>query len=51
MVHESETIEPDHAAHERYRFFVEAYAEAYPVLRPLIHRVTEKVAEEERVEA
>jgi FGGY-family pentulose kinase len=47
MVHEDHTIEPDPDAHERYRFFVDAYAEAYPAMRPLIHRMTEKVAENE----
>ena len=51
MVHESDTIEPDPDAHERYQFFVDAYAEAYPAMRPLIHRVTEKVAEYEPAEA
>jgi ribulose kinase len=51
MVHETDTIEPDPGTHERYQFFVDAYAEAYPALRPLIHRVTNKVAEEESVEA
>lgn len=51
MVHETDTLEPDPSAHERYEFFVDAYAEAYPAMRPLIHRVTEKVAEEEHVEA
>jgi FGGY-family pentulose kinase len=47
MVHETHTIEPDPDVHERYQFFLDAYAEAYPVMQPLIHRVTEKVAEEE----
>jgi ribulose kinase len=51
MVHETHTIDPDPAAHDRYAFFVDAYAEAYPTMRPLIHRVTATVAEEESVEA
>jgi FGGY-family pentulose kinase len=46
MVHETEVIEADPELHERYAFFVDAYVEAYPAMRPLIHRVTEKVAEE-----
>lgn len=51
MVHETDTIDPDPELHERYAFFVDAYAEAYPAMRPLIHRVAEKAAEEEPVEA
>ena len=51
MVHETHTIEPDSDAHQRYQFFVDAYAEAYPAMRPLIHRVTQTVAEQESVEA
>jgi FGGY-family pentulose kinase len=47
MVHETDVIEPDPDLHERYQFFVDAYTEAYPAMRPLIHRVSEKVAEEE----
>jgi len=47
MVHETEVIEPDPDLQERYEFFVDAYTEAYPAMRPLIHRVTEKVAEED----
>jgi hypothetical protein len=47
MVHETEMIEPDPDLQERYEFFVDAYTEAYPAMRPLIHRVTEKVAGEE----
>ncbi len=51
MVHETDTIEPDPSVHEQYQFFVDAYADAYPAMRPLIHRVAEKVAGEESVEA
>jgi sugar (pentulose or hexulose) kinase len=47
MVHETEVIEPDPDLQERYEFFVDAYMEAYPAMRPLIHRVTEKVAEDD----
>jgi FGGY-family pentulose kinase len=46
MVHETDTIEPDANRHEQYRFFVDAYAETYPRMRELVHRVTEKVAEQ-----
>ena len=38
MVHETDTIEPDPDTHEAYRFYVDAYAETYPALRPLVHR-------------
>jgi FGGY-family pentulose kinase len=51
MVHETHTIDPDPDAHERYAFFVDSYADAYPAMRPLIHRLAEKVADEESVEA
>jgi FGGY-family pentulose kinase len=46
MVHETDTIEPDSARHEEYKFFVDAYAETYPRMRELVHRVAEKVAEQ-----
>jgi FGGY-family pentulose kinase len=46
MVHETDTIEPDSARHEEYKFFVDAYAETYPRMRELVHRMTEKVAEQ-----
>jgi FGGY-family pentulose kinase len=46
MVHETDTIQPDPARHEEYKFFVDAYAETYPRMRELVHRVTEKVAEQ-----
>ncbi|MBV8220007.1 MAG: hypothetical protein JO325_16195 [Solirubrobacterales bacterium] len=51
MVHERDTINPDQELHERYAFFADAYAEAYPAMRPLVHRVAEKVSEEEPVKA
>jgi FGGY-family pentulose kinase len=51
MVHETDTIEPDSARHEQYQFYVDAYAETYPAMRDLVHRVTRKVAEQEPVEA
>ncbi|MGH9244244.1 MAG: FGGY-family carbohydrate kinase [Acidimicrobiales bacterium] len=50
MVHETDTIEPDSTRHEQYQFFVDAYAETYPRMRDLIHRVTQKVAEHEPVQ-
>jgi FGGY-family pentulose kinase len=46
MVHETDTIEPDASRHEQYQFFVDVYAETYPRMRDLVHRVTEKVAEQ-----
>lgn len=51
MVHETHTIEPDPNEHERYQFFVDAYVDTYPAMRPLIHRMSEKVAEQEAVGA
>ncbi len=50
MVHETHTIEPDPELHERYQFFVDAYVDTYPAMRPLIHRMTQKIAEQEGVE-
>lgn len=50
MVHETDTIEPDPARHEEYKFYVDAYAETYPQMRELVHRVSEKVAEQQPVE-
>lgn len=46
MVHETHTIEPDPERHDEYSFFVDAYAETYPVMRPLVHRMSQKVAEQ-----
>jgi hypothetical protein len=37
--------------HDEYQFFVDAYAETYPAMRPLVHRTAQKVAEAEVVEA
>ncbi len=51
MVRETHTIQPDPAVHAAYQFFVDAYADTYPAMRPLIHRMTQKVAEHEAVEA
>jgi ribulose kinase len=45
MVHETDTIEPDPARHEEYRFFVDAYADTYPAMRELVHKVSRKTAE------
>lgn len=44
MVHETHTLTPDPERHERYQFFVDAYAETYPAMRPLIHRMSDHVA-------
>jgi FGGY-family pentulose kinase len=46
MVHRARTIEPDADAHEQYRFFVDAYAETYPAMRPLMHRMSQRIAEQ-----
>jgi FGGY-family pentulose kinase len=51
MVHETDTIEPDPETHEAYRFYVDAYAETYPALRPLVHRMSEHIAGQETIEA
>lgn len=51
MVHETDTIEPDPDTHEAYRFYVDAYADTYPALRPLVHRMSEHIAGQEAVEA
>jgi hypothetical protein len=50
MVHETDTIEPDPARHEEYKFYVDAYAGTYPQMRELVHRVGEKVAGQQPVE-
>ena len=39
MVHEVETVEPDPARHEEYRFFAQAYIDTYPQLKELQHRM------------
>jgi len=44
-------LEPDPETHEAYRFYVDAYAETYPALRPLVHRMSEHIAGQETVEA
>jgi sugar (pentulose or hexulose) kinase len=44
MVHQTRTIEPDPEVHEEYRFFVDAYAETYPAMRPLVHRMSRRIA-------
>ncbi len=51
MVHETDTIEPDPDTHEAYQFYVDAYAETYPALRPLIHRMSDHVAGQDTGEA
>ena len=51
MVRETDTIEPDPETHEAYQFYVDAYAETYPALRPLIHRMSEHIAGQETGEA
>lgn len=44
MVHETDRIEPDKQVHEDYKFYVDAYADTYPALRPLIHGMSSHVA-------
>jgi ribulose kinase len=50
MVADEERIEPDPEAHEAYAFYVDAYAETYPALRPLVHRVVKRVADDQAVD-
>lgn len=40
MVHVTRTIEPDLAAHERYRPYLDLYTQTYPALAPLMHHMT-----------
>jgi sugar (pentulose or hexulose) kinase len=51
MVHQTHTIEPNPDVHKHYQFFVDAYIDTYPAMRPLIHRMTQEIAEQEAVEA
>ncbi len=44
MVHEADTVTPDRERHEEYGFYVDAYADTYPAMRELVHRVSRKVA-------
>jgi FGGY-family pentulose kinase len=44
MVHETDTLQPDKAKNEEYQFFVDAYAETWPRMRELSHKVTRHVA-------
>ncbi len=44
MVHVQACIEPDPAAHQAYRFYVDQYINTYPPLQPLIQETTRHVA-------
>ncbi|MFZ0088180.1 MAG: FGGY-family carbohydrate kinase [Solirubrobacteraceae bacterium] len=46
MVHESRTIEPDPDAHQTYAPFVEAYADTYPAMRPVMHELASHLPRE-----
>jgi len=46
MVHETRTIEPDHETHEQYASFVDAYADTFPAMRPLMHEMSQRIAEQ-----
>jgi FGGY-family pentulose kinase len=39
MVHETDTLEPDKAKNEEYQFYIDAYADTWPQMRDLTHRV------------
>jgi FGGY-family pentulose kinase len=43
MVHEVDRVEPDPQRHAEYQFFVDRYCDTYPLLRPLIHDMTDHV--------
>ena len=44
MVHTADTIEPDPARHEEYKFYVDRYMEAYPQMKELMHKTERHVA-------
>jgi len=44
MVHVERTVEPDPAAHEAYRFYLDRYIETYPRVMDLLHQTTRHVA-------
>jgi ribulose kinase len=44
MVRVRSRIEPDPAAHEAYRFYVDQYINTYPPLQPLIHETVRHVS-------
>ena len=45
MVHVRSRIEPNRAAHEAYRFYVDQYINTYPPLQPLIHQAVRHVSQ------
>lgn len=45
MVAETETYTPDSDRHEEYAFYADAYADTYPQMRDLVHRVAARVDE------
>ena len=42
MVHEIDLLEPDQRRHEEYQYFVDAYANTYPQLQPMIHDMVDR---------
>ncbi len=45
MVHVRSRIEPNPAAHEAYRFYIDQYINTYPPLQPLIHQAVRHVSQ------
>ncbi|MBD0252999.1 MAG: xylulose kinase [Rubrobacter sp.] len=48
MVHVTNSIEPDPAMHEEYKFYVDKYAQTYPQMKDLMHEVSHHVASQDR---
>ncbi len=46
MVRMAASYTPDHERHEHYNRFYQLYAETYPQLRPLMHRMSSHVAQQ-----
>ena len=42
MVHEIDLLEPNQQRHEEYQYFVDAYANTYPRLQPMIHDMVDR---------
>lgn len=45
MVHVERTIDPDPGRHEEYGFFMDRYAELYPQVKDVMHRVARHVGD------
>jgi sugar (pentulose or hexulose) kinase len=37
MVHTDRVVEPDHARHEEYAFYLDKYIRSYPAMKDLVH--------------